>query len=215
MRIILFCLFFVFSLNFSTLFAQDKIKVACIGDSITFGAGVENRGKNNYPKQLESLLGKAYSVSNFGVNGATLLKKGDKPYWKLKQFQRAKDLQPQIVIIKLGTNDTKPHNWKHKEDFAKDYTEMISTFKNLKSKPKIYVCNPVPVFPAKWGINDKTVKGEVIPSVKKVAKEQGVEIIDLYTPFVGKPKLVPDKVHPNAEGAKLIAKTVHAAISKQ
>ena len=93
-----------------------KIIVSCVGDSITFGAAIKDRGKNSYPSQLQELLGDDYKVNNFGVNGATLLKRGDKPYWKLEAYKKALGSNPDIVIIKLGTNDTKPHNWKHKKD---------------------------------------------------------------------------------------------------
>ena len=189
------------------------VKVACVGDSITFGAGIKDRKKNNYPTQLQGMLGDGYAVTNLGVNAATLMKKGDKPYWKLKQFQAAQDLQPDIVVIKLGTNDTKPHNWKHKADYQPDYTEMIRTFQQLDSKPKVYICYPAPVVGEQWGINDKTVREEVIPLLDKIAKETKATIIDLYAPLKDKPELLPDKVHPNAEGATIIAETVQAAIA--
>ena len=120
--------------------AEDKtepIKVACVGDSITFGAAIKDRKTNCYPAQLGRMLGEGYRVANFGVNAATMLKKGNKPYWKLKQFQAAQDTQPDIVIIKLGTNDTKPHNWKHKDAYAANYTEMVKRFQGLDSKPKV------------------------------------------------------------------------------
>ncbi|HKK17389.1 MAG TPA: GDSL-type esterase/lipase family protein [Opitutales bacterium] len=194
---------------------QEKpIRIACVGDSITFGAGVEDRPKNNYPAQLQAMLGEGYEVKNFGVSGATMLKKGNKPYWKLKQFQTAQDFQPDIVIIKLGTNDSKPGNWaKHGAEYRADYIEMIETFRELNSEPKVWICLPVPVFATRWGINEATVSEEVIPEIQKVAKETGVEIIDLYSPFEGKPELVPDKVHPNAAGAKVIAEAVRDALT--
>lgn len=189
-------------------------KIACVGDSITFGAGIKDRATKSYPAQLQALLGDDYEVRNFGVSGATLLKNGNKPYWKLPQFQAAQDFQPDIVIIKLGTNDSKPGNWKHREEFRDDYVEMVELFQDLASKPDVYVCLPVPVFATRWGINEETVKGEVIPLVKKVARKTRAEMIDLYAPLEGKPELLPDKIHPNADGAEVMAKTIQAAIRK-
>src|SRR4051812_11154381 len=93
--------------------AAEKIKVACVGDSITAGAGVQDPGHNAYPVVLQRLLGDKYEVKNFGVSGTTLLKKGDSPYWNQKAFKAATAFAPDIVIIKLGTNDTKAQNWKH------------------------------------------------------------------------------------------------------
>lgn len=193
--------------------ANEATKIACVGDSITFGAGVADRLNNSYPVQLGVMLGADYEVMNFGVSGATMLKKGNKPYWNLKHFQAAQDFQPDIVIIKLGTNDSKPDNWnKHGHEYKADYIEMIETFRKLESKPDVWICLPVPVFATRWGINEATVTAEIIPQIKEVAEATGAKIIDLYTPFDGKPELVPDKVHPNAAGATVIAETVKAAI---
>ena len=164
------------------------------------------------------MLGKEYEVKNFGVSASTLLKKGNKPYWNLPQFKEAQNYKPDIVIIKLGTNDTKKNNWKHKEEFTADYSEMVKAFQSLESKPKVWVCYPVPVFPAgnrwKWGIKDEVVKEGVIPFVDEVAKKTGANVIDLYKPLAGKSELLPDKVHPNSAGAKVIAETIFSLISK-
>ena len=193
---------------------SNPIRIACVGDSITFGAAVKDRTQNCYPAQLGRMLGEGYTVTNFGVNGATMLKQGDKPYWKLNQFKAAQELQPEIVIIKLGTNDTKPHNWAHKEQYKADYLEMINTFKALESKPAVYICYPAPVVGERWGINDAAVRGEVIPLLDEIAKAGNVRIIDLYAPLKDKPELLPDKVHPNADGATVIAETVKQSITK-
>lgn len=159
------------------------------------------------------MLGNGFEVRNFGVNGATLLKKGNKPYWNLSKFKAALDYRPNIVIIKLGTNDTKPMNWQHKAEFEINYVEMVKTFQALDSKPDVWICYPVPVFADQWGINDKTVKEEIIPLVDKIAENTNAKVINLYQPLAGKPELVPDKVHPNAAGAKVIAETIFASIT--
>jgi acyl-CoA thioesterase I len=195
--------------------AAEPVKVACVGDSITFGAGVEKREENAYPKVLGKLLGDGYEVRNFGVSGATLLRKGDNPWWKLKEFKAATDFAPAIVVIKLGTNDSKPQNWKYKDEFAKDYGELVDHFAGLPSRPKVYACLPVPVYEAKWGINEPVVKGEIIPIIQQVAKAKKAEVIDLYAALSGKPEMFPDKIHPNAAGAALMAKTIHAALTEK
>ncbi|MBI3877786.1 MAG: hypothetical protein HY300_17805 [Verrucomicrobia bacterium] len=197
-----------------TLRAADKpVRVACVGDSITFGAGVEQREKNNYPKVLGDLLGDKYEVRNFGRSGATLLKKGDLPYWKTPEFKNATEFAPDIVVIKLGTNDSKPQNWAHKEDFAADARALVEHFQALPCKPRVFVCLPVPVYQDKWGINEPIVKGEVIPTLQKVAKEMSLPTIDLYTALSGKAEMFPDKIHPNAAGAKVLAEAVAKALA--
>jgi acyl-CoA thioesterase I len=187
---------------------KKTIRVSCVGDSITFGAGISNRKQNSYPVQLGKLLGDKFDVKNFGVNGATLLKKGDKPYWKQGAYKAALAFKPHVVIIKLGTNDTKPNNWKHKSDYATDYLAMITEFRKLPSKPRIWLCLPVPAYPERWGIRDTVIKGEVVPLVLQVAKTSKTTAIDLYTALSNKPKMFPDKIHPNAEGAAVMAKVI-------
>ena len=190
-----------------------KIIVSCVGDSITFGAAIKDRGANSYPSQLQKMLGDGYKVNNFGVNGATLLKKGDKPYWKLEAYKKALGSKPDLVIIKLGTNDTKPQNWKHKNEYKADYKELISSFQKLDTKPRVLIAFPVPVAKDRWGINEKAVSTEVIPALREVSKETGCEIIDLYTALKDHHDLIPDGVHPNGKGASIIAEHVAKKIS--
>jgi acyl-CoA thioesterase I len=203
---------------FSVAFAADpidpakfegKVKLACVGDSITQGAGT--RG-NPYPKLLQELLGDKWEVGNFGVSGRTLLDKGDHPYSKEKKYQDALAMKPNVVIIKLGTNDTKPQNWKFKDEFEADYKKLIASFQALESKPRIFICRPVPVIgDGAWGINEAAIQ-EQMPILDKLAKEMGVGIIDMYAALKDKPELIPDKVHPNAEGAAEMAKAAKAVL---
>ena len=155
MRILLLAL-----LSIMTAHAAEPIKVACVGDSITQGSGA--KPGQSYPSQLQALLGEGYQVGNFGVSGRTLLKQGDFPYWKEKKYQAALAMEPAIVIIMLGTNDTKPQNWKFEAEFAADYRELVKSFQSLKSKPKVLVCRPVPV-PGKgnYGINEENIQKEI------------------------------------------------------
>ena len=193
---------------------SDSIRVACVGDSITYGAGIKDRKNMNYPVQLGKMLGSKYEVKNFGNSGSTMLKKGDKPFWKQREYKAALDFNPNIVVIKLGTNDTKPQNWKHGADYSADYKSMISAFAKLPSKPKVYICLPVPVVKARWGITDEIVNKDIIPALKKVSIHTKCEIIDLNSPFKGKHQLIPDHVHPNGAGATIIAETVKNSIQQ-
>lgn len=186
--------------------AQTKVKVACIGNSITEGAGIESDLR--YPAQLQKMLGENYEVKNFGLGGRTLLRKGDAPYWHETAYQEALSWTPDVVIIKLGTNDTKPQNWIYAEDFESDYKDFIDSFKKLPGKRKIFVCTPVPVFKDGWGITGSIVSDELIPILKKVAKSENATLIDLHTPLEGKSELFPDGIHPDAGGATLIAEEI-------
>ncbi len=202
------------SITASALADDGPVKIACVGDSITFGAGVENREVNAYPQVLGRLLGERASVANFGRSGATLLKQGDFPYWEREQFKEATKFQPGIVIIKLGTNDSKPQNWKFSTQFPADLEAMIAHFRALESKPIVYLCKPVPVPKTAYGISEAIVGGEVIPYVEAVARKTKCRLIDLYTPLSKMPENIPDGVHPNAAGARVMAETVYEAITR-
>ena len=190
---------------------KAPVKVACIGDSITQGSGLP--ADKAYPAQLQGLLGEQWKVGNYGVSGRTLLKKGDFPYWKEAKYQEALKSEPDAVIIMLGTNDTKPQNWKHEAEFSADYTELVKSFQALASKPRIYVCRPCPVpEPGNFGINEKNNK-EWIKRIDKLAKDMDLGEIDMHKALEDKPELLPDRVHPNVEGAGEMAKAAYKALT--
>ncbi len=193
--------------------SAGKIRVACIGDSITYGLGLGNRAEHNYPKVLGDLLGDEYDVRNFGVSGATLLYGGDLAYRKQRAFRAATRFKPNIVVIELGTNDSKPENWRFRDWFAGDLQAMIDHFAALPSKPRIWLCRPAPVVNGRrLGIDAEVLRSEVIPIIERVANEKSLGMIDLYGALRDRAELFPDGVHTNADGARIVAETVKAAI---
>ena len=200
-------LIFIFSI---AGFAQTKLKVACVGNSITEGARIETGKK--YPEQLQNLLGNTYEVRNYGIGGRTLLKKGDYPYWNEAKYQEVLQWQPDIVVIKLGTNDSKPQNWQHKADFKKDYVALIKSFKKLPNHPKVYICKPMPAYYTNFNINPEVIQNEMLPLIEAIAKKAKVKVIDLYTPMLGKNAMAQDGIHPDAEGTAILAQEIYRAI---
>lgn len=192
---------------------KDAVRVACIGNSITFGAGIRNRSRDSYPSVLARMLGDNYWVKNFGVSARTMLNKGDHPYMNEPAYKNALAFNPNIVVIKLGTNDSKSFNWKYKADFMKDAQAMIDAFKGLPSQPKIYLCYPSKAYLTGDGINDDIISKEIIPMIKKLAKKNNLFVIDLHTAMDGMPELFPDRIHPNEKGAQVMAKAVYQSIS--
>jgi len=189
-----------------------KIRVACVGDSITVSYAVSNPEKVGYPAVLGTLLGEKYEVRNYGCNGTTLLKGGDRPYSNTEQFKQAGDFKPNIVVVLLGTNDTKPGNWALKAQFGGDYEALIEHFRSLPSKPVVYVCLPVPVYgKGNWGITNENLQ-EVLPIVRQVAKKTQAPLIDLNTPLDKHPEWFPDLVHPIDPGTAALAKVVAEAL---
>jgi lysophospholipase L1-like esterase len=192
---------------------SKQIRVACVGDSITYGFGLKNPKKDSYPAQLDALLGDKWTVGNFGKNGATVLKKGHAPYWKAPQYKAALKFKPDVVVIKLGTNDTRPQNiGEHKAEFVPNYVALIRSFQGLESKPTVWICRPVPMYVEHKGMTDEVLNNEIIPLINEVSQKAGVKVIDLNTVLSNQPELFSDGIHPKADGAGIIAKTVAAAL---
>lgn len=191
--------------------AVPPVRVACVGDSITYGSGLPDRAHMAYPAVLGRLLGPRYLVVNFGVSGATLLKNGNKPYWKQPALAQAADFQPQIVVIKLGTNDSKPANWAHRDEFAADAAALVDYFMRLPSKPAVWICLPLPAFSHAYTIDEKNLV-EIRAILRQVAAEKHLPVIDPTPVFAGRRELFRDGIHPNPAGAKLLAETIADAL---
>lgn len=196
---------------------NGQIKVACVGDSITYGCTVKNRNKNNYPAALGRLLGESYCVNNFGYTNRTAIKDADYPYTKEKLYQQSLDFKPDIVMIMLGSNDTKKNNW-NKEKFINDYCEIIDSYLNLSSKPKVYILIPTPLFEIRgkvmWKLRKDIMVDEVYPAVKEIAAKKNINLIDMSKAFENKRDLFSDGVHPNSKGSKKFAEIVFEAIKQ-
>jgi len=190
---------------------DGPVKLACVGDSITQGAGAENG--SSYPSQLQELLGDKWKVTNYGLSGRTLMDSGDVPYMKESAYKEALASEPDVVLIMLGTNDTKPQNWDKKADFVPDYTKMVKSFQVLKSNPKIWISRPCPVpGEGNFGINEAGVQ-EQIPLIDKLAKDMGLGVIDMHAALEKTPELLPDRVHTNTEGAGKMAEAAFVALT--
>jgi lysophospholipase L1-like esterase len=190
---------------------KAPVRVACIGDSITEGIGAD-QGKS-YPAQLQNLLGNSWQVTNFGASGHTLLKKGDAPYWNHPKYQDALAFKPDVVIIMLGTNDTKPQNWQHHTEFAADYKTFVKSFQDLASKPRIWICRPCPVpDPGNFGISGANVKA-LIPRINALATQLHLGVIDMHAALTDHPQFLPDRVHPNTDGAAALASAAFTALT--
>ena len=193
--------------------APPPLRVACLGDSITEGYGTGVPAHKSYPAQLAGLLGAGYEVRNFGVGGATLLDSGDKPYRSLPAFAQACAFQPEIIVIGLGTNDSKPQNWQFRDRFVANYVSLLRQLRSLPSKPRVFICQPMPAWPPSgWGISPEVIEHELRPMIADLARAESAGLIDLFTPMRDQHDLAPDHVHPNAEGAAILARTVAQAI---
>lgn len=194
---------------------KKEVKIACVGDSLTYGMGVEDREENCYPMVLQNLLGTdSYTIGNFGVNGATLQKEGNQPYWKEKRYEQSVSLEPDIVVLMLGTNDTKEENWKGSEAFRKDYEALIEEYEKLDTKPTVILLTPPVLYQSGEIITDVRASSDSIVSeeaqvILEIGNEKELSVINLYELTGSHPEWYnTDGVHLNAEGAAAIADEV-------
>ncbi|MDR3217387.1 MAG: glycoside hydrolase N-terminal domain-containing protein [Dysgonamonadaceae bacterium] len=184
-----------------------QIKVTCVGASITEGARIKNPKENSYPGQLQSMLGVNYKVENYGVGGTTMLRKGNYPYWNTEAYQKALKSEPDIVFIDLGGNDAKAINRPFYDEMEKDCRDMIRSFKELPTHPRVIVLLPTAFFVSDENeIFDPVSKGQVAPRLQKAAYEEKVEVLDMHPLLIDRPDLIPDKIHPEEKGSEIIAK---------
>ena len=196
--------------------AQEKIKVACIGNSVTYGMTHKTPAETSYPTQLQQMLGGEYEVRNFGHSGATLLSKGHRPYINLPEYTAALEFAPDIAVIHLGLNDTDPRNWpNYRDEFYGDYMGIIEALRDKNPEVEVYVCRMTPIF--HWHRRFKSGTRDWYWQIQEVieglAGHEGFELIDLSRYLYNRPDLMPDALHPNEEGATIIAKQVYSAIT--
>lgn len=193
-----------------------KVKVSCVGNSITYGMKLENRERDCYPAQLQRMLGEGYEVGNFGKSGATLLRHGHRPYFEQEEFRQALDFAGDIVVIHLGINDTDPRNWPHYADeFVGDYLALIDSLRSRNPKARFFVAKMTPIGHThpRFLTGTKQYHGEIQAAIREVVRRSGARYIDFYEPLYHYPWMLPDAVHPNAEGATLLAREVYSAIT--
>ena len=209
----------------------DAIRVACIGNSITDGHGIELASAYGYPALLQKKLGSGYWVKNFGVSARTLLNKGDHPYMNELAWRDALAFDPDIVVIKLGTNDSKPQNWQHASEFRSDLEQMLFALrpdlaqpvKKKKGKkkaapapaarPQIILCTPIPAFKSTWDISDEVITNQIIPILKDAAAKYDLQLLDLHTLYAGDgDKMLSDGIHPDGRGVQRLADIVAGAL---
>ncbi len=183
------------------------VRVACIGDSITRGT--------EYTLDLWALIGADYVIGDFGVSGATVSLHSEAAYMNKTAFTTAKEFEPDIVLVMLGTNDADSTLNETTQEFVSDYISLLDAFKASQKEPLIYIIQPPPIFPNNCTLSQALLIERVTPGIMKVSAQTGIQVIDALSPLEGKPELFVDGVHPTAEGAKKIAEAVYAAVSWQ
>ncbi|WP_258525799.1 glycosyl hydrolase 115 family protein [Paenibacillus sp. YN15] len=206
---------------------MPRIKVAAVGDSITFGSDSAGpiKPEDKYPAKLQSLLGANYEVGNFGVSGASMLDKGtdtggaQKGYVHQGKYTESKAFQPDVVIIMLGTNDSKALNWEpYKAEYVDNALELIKSYRDLDSHPVVYLATSPTVVPGanRYGIQADVLHNEIVPLQKQIALIADSGFIDVHDATKNATlEQFPDYVHGNAAGYTWIANAIHAGMTAE
>lgn len=222
---------------------SDAIRIACIGSSVTKGTGVADPAAESYPVYLAAFLqAHGYppvNVRNFGEGGAGILKRGCNPYWDTDQYGDALAFEPDVLIINLGTNDSREEFWNngaaalHPEEdifaaheqedqptvhgeveFEQDLEELVEIF-GMMSKPKTFLCTPVPLFHSNGWLKPEILCTEIAPRIRGVAARKGLRVVELFDSMLAQhPDLFPDGIHPSATGAAEISALIGQVLLK-
>ena len=213
-RRLLLCFVLLVTITLHTSLLSAQIRVACIGNSITYGYSIEDREHDSYPAQLQAMLGSSYQVMNYGVSGTTAQQEGDFPWTTTKEYQAAKAFLPQICVIKLGTNDSKDRNWAGTERFIQGLESLAKEFEQLESHPQIIIALPAKAYRENFHIRDSIIAQYELPAIRKMAKRHHWPLVELYKATGHMQQNFPDGIHPNPAGATVIAKKVKKAVKK-
>lgn len=192
----------------------NSLRVACVGDSITFGSHSTDPNRFSYPAVLQDILGLRFRVENFGVSGATATRGYNKSYTDLGAFEESLNFFPELVVLGLGTNDAKEFDERR---FIRDYKRIINTYCNISTNPQVWVFTPPPLYKDKVLRMSQSVINEIFPTlIPRIVQETCANGIDIFSTMGGAqlqhPELIDDYCHPNDAGYQLMAKTISQAI---
>ena len=196
--------------------AMSQTRVSCIGNSITYGTGLQDPVADSYPSQLQRLLGSDYEVGRFGKPGATLLRRAFRPYFQQEEFRQAMQFHGDIAVIHLGINDTDPRAWpNYRDDFIPDYSALIDSVRKSNPKCRVIIARMTPLSDrhARFLSGTRDWHREIQQAIEQIAVQKDCELIDFYAPLHHRPELFPDAVHPNREGYSIMACVVYQAIT--
>ncbi|EFR30508.1 GDSL-type esterase/lipase family protein [Eremococcus coleocola] len=184
---------------------SQKKRIACLGDSITFGYGIGYQ-MDTYPGQLQHKLGDNYEVLNFGCNGATVSQAGDRPYLECQEAQSGLTAEADLTILCLGTNDTKAINWQPSR-FKADYQAIIDAYRSENRSGQLVLVQVPKIFAKtvhQEDCNDQYLV-EVNQMIEEIATANNLDLINLYLLTQNQPSWFWDGLHPNEDGTRGIA----------
>ena len=199
--------------------AWEPVRVACIGDSITAGYGLDAPARESYPARLQSLPGAGFEVRGFGRAGTCVVDSTFRSGWH-RAFGRSHEhadallFQPDVVVSNLGINDV--CEWEGtRAEFEPDYAALLAEYRGLASEPEVPVWSPLaPLFPG-HAFHASPCLAQIDRSIARVARKSRSTAIDVREPLAAHPAWFPDNIHPDTRGTDAIARVVHAALLEQ
>lgn len=190
---------------------DDRIRIAAVGDSNTYGAGLlfQGRRHRSYPARLQQILGDRYQVLNYGVNRRTLQREGDWPYDGSPFAAASVAADADIVLIMLGSNDARGDNW----NAARFETELAAFVERYRARgADVHLLTPPVAFENRRGVSWRIIQDEVAPIVRRVARNIGVGLIDVFDVTARAVTSHPDGIHLDARASALVARAVADAL---
>ena len=211
------------SLILPALLLQQPIRVACVGDSITYGYALPEatRARSSYPGVLGFRLGGGYVVKNFGHTGCTIMNLDWlPPLMKTDEYKQSLAWKPNIVILMGGTNDGNPRNWAHIDQFEIDLKQITHSFLNLSTHPRVIVMTPPRICTkAEKGVIDdeqcNNVNQTLPPILRSFAKTNALTLIDSRLAVTSRDCYTVDGIHLNEKGCSKLANQVAFVLLKK
>ncbi|GMA09380.1 hypothetical protein GCM10025886_25330 [Tetragenococcus halophilus subsp. flandriensis] len=221
--VIIFAVIFYFNARSSPDNESEDVdasdtRIAAVGDSITYDMYIAATEGDFYPEKLENLLGEGYAVHNFGVSNYAAQSSSDFPYETTEEYEESLDFNPEIVIIMLGTNDTKATNWNGADQFKEEYEALLKNYQDLASVSRIILASPPPAF-----IENDVISGSIDPGVvinvrdvvEETANEFNLEFVDVYEEMQNHSEYFPDGIHPDENGSEALAELFYQQITEE
>ena len=205
------------------------IRIACLGDSITQAANLdslEDYQSLAWPNVMKEALGAEEAV-NLGIGGSSIGR-----YWSDPFVERYRQIPEDVdlILVMGGTNDefcasfVEFGNTKERapRTFWGDLDELMEGLKENYPQAEVIFLTPLPN-----SLHDylKAQRKYLMPqeefpeTILTLAKEHGFEVFDLYNSNIldGHDKdnvlhLMPDGVHPNAEGYRILGEHIAAEL---
>ena len=188
--------------------APAPLRVACIGDSITAGVGLDAP----YPDLLRALSSNRWQVANFGVPGKTLLLRSGRAWADTPAARAALDYRPDIVVAMFGINDLA-----HPDilpSFTDDGLAVLARFREANPAVRFYICTPTPLAPARLeAAANRAIRETLVPMIEDLAIRASASLIPIHLTYPCTLRRLPDGTHPDQEGARLLAATIHSHLA--